>query len=233
MLNKKFIRLTGVTFIFSGLLTILCFELLRQTLDYPDFLRKGTDYILTNYKSGDSGIKFLWYGMFAGSLFIMIGVFLFHNAAKLLKTDLPLIVTAIGAFAGLFNILGFLRWVFLVPHLSEIYNSPGASPESQDTVRIIFEAFHIYLGVSVGEHLGMMFLALWGILLSASLLKAKFFPKWILLSGIFFPVITLIGLLEPFGYEWASAFAAIGSSLQLLWIVIIGFFMFLKKIPQE
>jgi hypothetical protein len=227
--KKKIIWLTGIVLILSGIITIICFELLRQTIDYPDFLRKGTDYILTTYTSVDSGIRLLWYGMFAGSLFIMFGILLMHNAMKFLKADLPLIVTATGAFAGLFNILGFIRWVFLVPHLSQIYNSSDVTPETQNTIKIIFEAFHTYLGISVGEHLGMMFLALWGIFLSLSILKTQFFPRWLSVIGILFSIITLTGLTEPFGYEWAAAFAAIGSSLQLVWIVIIGFYLLLKK----
>lgn len=231
MQNIKFLRLTGITLIFSGLITIACFELLRQAIDYPDFLRKGTGYILSTYTSVDSGVKLLWYGMFTGSIFIMTGILLFHNAAKLLKAELPLIVTATGAFAGLFNILGFIRWVFLVPHLSQIYNRPGTTPETQNFIEIIFEAFHLYLGVSVGEHLGMMFLALWGIFFSISILKIKFFPRWLSILGILFSIITLIGLMEPFGYEWAAMCAALGSSLQLIWIVTIGFYLIIKKVP--
>ena len=71
----------------------------------------------------------------------------------------------VGVVAAMVQVLGLLRWVFLVPHLAR-ESASGADPK---TVDLVFQSFHRYLGVAVGEHLGYLGTGLWTILFAAGL----------------------------------------------------------------
>ena len=66
----------------------------------------------------------------------------------------------VGVTAALVQALGLLRWVFLVPHLAR-ESASGADPK---TIDLVFQSFHRYLGVAVGEHLGYLGTGAWTIL---------------------------------------------------------------------
>ena len=59
--------------------------------------------------------------------------------------------------AGVAQVLGLIRWSFLVPSLADIYTDPESSPATRDSVAITFQAFQRYAGVAIGEHLGYLF----------------------------------------------------------------------------
>ena len=65
--------------------------------------------------------------------------------------------------------LGLLRWVFLVPSLARIHEDPEVSPAQREATLAIFRAFHQYLGVGVGEHLGYLLTGLWSILIGIAI----------------------------------------------------------------
>ena len=69
------------------------------------------------------------------------------------------VAIVVGVLAGLVQMLGLLRWVYLVPWLARAHVE--AKPEEQRSIEITFEAFHRFLGVGVGEHLGYLLTGLW------------------------------------------------------------------------
>ena len=137
------------------------FFLLQKSFSYPDILRKPTGEILMRFSAGGSRLVGLWYAFtLTALLFIPLGVLL----PRLLAGDNPAyfgITAVVGVLAGLLQALGLLRWPFLVPYLAKTYVQPRASAASRQTVEVVFQAFHQYLGVAVGEHLGYLFTALW------------------------------------------------------------------------
>jgi hypothetical protein len=71
----------------------------------------------------------------------------------------------IGVLAGAVKFLGLIRWPFLVPILADMYTQPEPTQAARDSVVVVFQAFHHYAGVPIGEHLGYIFTSTWTILL--------------------------------------------------------------------
>ena len=70
------------------------------------------------------------------------------------NATLLVVGASVGVLAGLVQLLGLIRWPFLVPYLARLDADPVASPTQRETVDIVFQSFNRYLGVAVGEHLG-------------------------------------------------------------------------------
>jgi hypothetical protein len=219
------LKFSGFLLIISGLLTGICFELLRQQFSYPDILRMDTAYILQTYQASGTFLPLLWYGMTLGSVLLMITALFLKQGLSGFQVKQQHLITWLGVLAGLFNTLGFIRWVFLVPALAAAYADPAASQATKEAVVVIFDAFHLYLGFSVGEHLGFMFLAFWGISLSVALYQTNYFPKWLSFLGVVSSTGTFMGILEGMGWTWAADVVAISSSLLIVWIIILGIYL--------
>ncbi len=130
--------------------------------------------------------------------------------------------TTLGVVAGVVQMLGFIRWIFLVPTLASTYLNPTTSEASRAAIEVTFNAFNQYAGVGVGEHLGYLFTALWTILIAAAMPKSKNFSTFLGWIGAILAAGILLGTLEPAGVPIVGAVNAIAYSLWAVWIVILG-----------
>lgn len=209
-------RWTAILLIGVPLFFTLIFTLLQMRFEYPDILRKNTRYILEHFQAGGSGLIALWYGMIISSLaFIPLAVLVRRLWAEERGLVLEL-STVFGVLAGLAQTLGFLRWVILVPLLARMYADPASDKEA---LSVVFQAFHQYLGVGVGEHLGYLFTGLWTLSISAVLMRQSVPMGW---SGVALALGVMSGMLEPFGVPAAGAINAISYLLWALWMVALG-----------
>jgi hypothetical protein len=95
------------------------FFLLQKTFEYPDILRKPTDYILSQFNAGGHRLIITWYSFaLTGLLFIPMAILVDQVFAQ---DALPFMAfaTTIGVLAGLVQFLGLIRWTFLVPYLAK------------------------------------------------------------------------------------------------------------------
>ncbi len=222
MKTQSSLRAAGGLLIVAGLLTGICFELLRQHFQYPDILRMPTGYVLAQYQAAGAGLQVLWYGMTLGALLLIPASLLLHRELLVRRVGHATLITGLGVGAGLFNTLGFIRWVFMVPALAAAYMHPSASPVTREAVQVVFEAFHLYLGFSVGEHLGFLFLAGWSGTLAFALRALPAIPRWFSAVGMLAAAGTLAGMLEGAGWSGAAGVVAVSSSVLLLWMVGLG-----------
>ncbi|WP_082115826.1 DUF4386 domain-containing protein [Hymenobacter terrenus] len=223
MKNQAPFRLTGALLLAAGLLLITCFELLRQTLDYPNVLRESSARILALHAPAVVGaVQPLWYGMTLGSLCMVFGMLLLDYCLRHFRVPYRALITTVGLLAALFNVFGYLRWVFLVPGLAAAYAAPTATAATREAVVVVFNAFHLYLGFSVGEHLGFLFLGMWGLLLSVALYRTAAFPRWLAWVGVPSSVGTILGILEGAGWAPAAQIVEISASLLIGWIMLLG-----------
>jgi Domain of unknown function (DUF4386) len=197
------------------------FLLLQKLFAYPDVLRKPTGDILERFTAGGSRLVGLWYAFtLTALLFIPLGVLL----PRLLAPDNPAwfsLAAALGVLAGLVQVLGLLRWPFLVPYLAKTYTQPDASPASRQAVEVVFQAFHQYLGVAVGEHLGYLFTSAWTALIAYRVILYSTAP-WFGWLGLLCAAGILVGMLEPAGFKRAGSINAIAYILWSLWLVALG-----------
>jgi len=198
------------------------FFALQRSFDYPDILRRPTDEILRRFRDGGPALRRLWY-VFAlsAALFIPIPILvhgLFGSAAPWFLG----VATVFGTLAGLVQVLGLLRWPFVVGGLADLYLAPDASPARRDAVSVVFEALHRYAGVAVGEHLGYLFTALWTVLLSLAIILTGVFGAWLGWAGLPGAAMIFGGLFEEAGWKPAGPLTAIGYVLWSAWLIVLG-----------
>ena len=145
----------------------LAFFELGRAFDYPSILREPADVILRRFDAGGTGLLLRWQALLITALAMLPLVALLGVA---LGADPALTVTAVvvGSAAALVQVLGLVRWPFVVPELARRYvaaDGPGAASTRQ-TIEVVFAAIHRLLGVGIGEHLGYLLTGFWTILVA-------------------------------------------------------------------
>lgn len=214
--------LTGLLLILVPISFNVTFLMLQRAFEYPDILRKPTDYILTKFKQGGAALRRLWYIFtFSAVLFTPVPVlvlFAFEpNAPWYL-----IVGTVLGVLAGVMQFLGLIRWPFLVPALADMYTQPGATQATRDSVAVVFQAFHRYAGVAIGEHLGYLFTGVWTILLCVAIIQTNQVNALFGWIGLLPALGVLVGMLEETGFKPAGVINAISYLLWSLWLVALG-----------
>ena len=121
-------RLAGTLLILVPIVFTACFTLLQMQFEYPDILRQPTADILAKFQAGGTSLVVVWYVLTLSAVFLIPIALLLHRilAAHDDSTTLR-VATAFGIIAGVAQTLGFLRWPFLVPHLTSTYFAPETS----------------------------------------------------------------------------------------------------------
>lgn len=224
--------ITGLLLIVAPILFIAAFTLLQINFEYPAILRRPAGYVLERFAAGGAGLAANWYAMLVSALlFIPIAVLLHPNLARKDTWYLPL-ATTLGVLAGVVQMLGFIRWPFLVPGLAAAYLDPAAGEARREAISAVFQAFNQYAGVGVGEHLGYLFTAAWGALVGLAMLDSGIFPKWLGWAGLLSALGIGAGLLEPAGAAWAGAINALAYLFWALWLLVSGIVL-LKSAAQS
>lgn len=224
-------ELTTVTGLFLILVPIafnVTFLMLGRAFEYPAILRKPTDYILRQFKAGGASLRRLWYAfMFSTILFTPVPVMV----QQVFQPDVPwflVVGTTIGVLAGAVQFLGLIRWPFLVNTLADIYTQPASTQSTRDAVAVVFEAFHRYAGVAIGEHLGYIFTSTWTILLCAAIISTRLVSPLYGWLGILPALGILVGVFEETGFEWAGLINAASYVLWSLWLIAFGVALLLR-----
>ena len=219
---------TGILLILLPIAFNVAFAALAARFEYPDILRRPTSEVLEKFRAGGSALVLLWWA------FAMTAVLL-APAAVLLSASLegaaPALVataTVIGVLAAATQFLGLIRWPFLVPFLARADAEPDASPARREAVDIVFQAFHRYLGVAVGEHLGYLFTGVWTILSSVAIVASGTISGWIGIAGIIIGALLalcafeFVGAFEDRGWRFAGAITPFVYIAWSLWLVATG-----------
>ena len=192
------------------------FALLAKRFDYPDILRRPTEEILERFREGGSSLILLWWAFMLSGLLMVAAAVLLSQALGF-GGVLP-VATAVGILAGLVQMLGLLRWVYLVPSLARAYVDPQASPAQREATAAIFRAFHQYLGVGVGEHLGYLLTGVWSILLGIAIALGDTLTVWLGWPGILIGAGLAVGSAEFLGPNEEQGWALAGAAIPILYI---------------
>jgi hypothetical protein len=223
-------RLAGLLLIIVPLAFTALFTLLQIQFEYPDILRQPTADILTKFQAGGSGLIAAWYGLTLSAILFIPVVLLLHNVLAGERAPITLwVATTFGVVAGVAQALGFLRWPFLVPYLAQAYLDPAASESQRAAAAMVFEAFHRYAGMAVGEHLGYLSTSTWTFLVAIVMLRVPLFGRWIGLSGMALALGVATGLLEPAGVPFVGAINAISYLAWALWLIIVGAVLLVRR----
>ena len=215
-------KITGALLIVTPILLNVLFTLLGVTFEYPDILRMPTGDVLARFQAGGSGLIALWYAMTITAAFFIPIVLLMRQILNDQDPSNVFFATTFGVIAGVVQILGFIRWPFLVPYLTRVYFDPASSEATRESAALVFQVFNQYAGVAVGEHLGYLFTALWTIFLGMAMLKWPFYRPWLARIGFVLAIGILFGMLEPAGIAWAGLVNFIAYTLWAFWLMALG-----------
>ena len=230
-------RVAGVLFIVGAVLVNIPYSMLISTFDYPDILREDTARILTDFADGGDSLIFTWLAFAWSGIPLLVAVLLLRRILEEDRHPLAGAATTIGVIGLVVQMVGLLRWVFVVPGLAEAYTAPNATDATQASAVVTFDAIHQYGGVVLGEHMGQAFTIAWMILVAAMMLRSELFPRWLGWMGLVAAAIYSLGQLELIetvieDFPYVGPAALIGSLLWLAWMLIMGIRL-ITATPQE
>ncbi len=209
-------RAAGVVLIVAPLWFNTNFALLGKRFDYPDILRRPTAEILERFRAGGSSLILLWWTFMLSGLLLIAGAVLLGQVLGF-EGIVPL-ATTFGVLAGLVQMLGLLRWVYVVPALARAYADPTLSAQQREVQAAVFRALHQYLGVGVGEHLGYLFTGIWSVLIGIGVVQGTALPTWLGWPGIVIGVGLAVGSSEFLGPNEERGWGLAGAAIPLLYI---------------
>lgn len=189
----------GVTTTLFALLMLTAYFGLVNFFEFPDILRTDSEHILHVFLSNqDVVVPFYYLFVLSQVVFVVIILqlgFYYRNTPSMLLT----VATGLGVLAGLCQAIGFIRWPFLAPHLASIISDPAASVASKEAATVVFEAFHQFAGVAVGENLFFVFEGIWAICFGIYLFKYRHMSRALASVPTIAGIMILIYSLEQFG----------------------------------
>ena len=230
MSEKTFRNLAGIFFIVGALLVNIPYTLLIINFDYPDILRLPAAEILTKFQAGGSSLIYTWLAFAWVGLPMLLGAIMLKRI--LADENAPFLETAttLGVIGFIVQVVGLLRWVFVVPVLARIFTDPTTDSVTKAALPLVFSAVHQYGGVILGEHLGQFLIILWMSMLSGILYKSKRFSKWVAYLGWIASAVYILAQTELLATAipsfpvigWAGLY---GSLLWLLWMIVVGVYL--------
>jgi hypothetical protein len=206
----------GVVLIVAPLWFNANFALLGKRFDYPDILRRPTAEILERFRAGGSSLILLWWTFMLSGLLLIAGAVLLGQVLEF--GGVVPVATTIGVLAGLVQMLGLLRWVYVVPALAHAYSDPTLGPEQREAHAAVFRALHQYLGVGVGEHLGYLFTGLWSVLIGVGVIQGTALPTWVGWPGVVIGAGLAVGSAEFLGPNEERGWGLAGAAIPFLYI---------------
>ena len=207
----------GVLLIVAPVWFNVMFALLGKRFDYPDILRRPAEDILSRFRAGGSSLILLWWAFMLSGLILIAAVVLLGQSLGSWGI-VPLAVT-IGVLAGLVQMLGLLRWVYLVPSIARTYADPTLEAGQREASFAVFRAMHQYLGVGVGEHLGYLFTGTWSVLIGVAIARRDVMPSWLGWIGVVVGAGLILGSAEFLGPNEEHGWRLAGTAIPILYIV--------------
>lgn len=218
-------KIIGALFITGAVLLFIPYTLLTIFFNYPDILRENPAIILTQFHNGGASLILIWWAFALVGLPILWAYILLGQKLEG-KSSLVRVATYLGVISGVVQIIGLMRWVFVVPVLANTFVS-GQTETTKEAALVVFQAIHQYGGVVLGEHLGQLFTIAWVIMMSSVFNRLRLMPTWVVWLGYIAASIYLLAQAELFatvipGFPVWDTAGFIGSTLWLIWLIVIG-----------
>lgn len=222
----------GYLLITGAIALFIPYSMLTMIFEYPDILRQDTATILTKFHEGGNQLIWTWFAFAITGLPLLPAYILIGQQLEGKNTFMR-VATNLGVIGLVVQMVGLLRWTFVVPVLANTFVAAG-DEATQAAAIVAFKAIHQYGGVVLGEHLGQLFTIAWTIIISMVLQKLNIIPMWAKWLGLVSSFIYLLAQAELFAIVmpefpvWDLA-GFLGSTLWLLWLVVVGVFFIKMK----
>jgi hypothetical protein len=223
--RQRIARVTGALFIASTVAFMIAATVLSMTFDWPDILRQPPDVVLPEFAAGGASLVWTWFAVAWTYAALAVPILLLPTALAR-RGDVALrVATYLGAASVLLSLIGFLRWVFVVPALADSYMSGDETTRA--AVAAAWTAQHQYGGALLGEHLGQLLAIAWSVTVSVIILRSKVMPAWVgwlglLASALYFVNQGDILATAVSGFPVWDLGGLIGSYLWAVWLFVLG-----------
>jgi len=189
-------RVTGWLFVVGALAFAVAATILSSTFDWPDILREPPDVVLPAFAAGGSSLVWTWFAVAWTYAILLVPILLLP--AALGRGDDPVLraATFVGAASVLLSLIGFLRWVFVVPPLADAFTTGDATAP----VAAAWMAQHQFGGALLGEHLGQLLAIGWSLTVSVLVLRTGILWRWVGWAGLVASVLYLFNQGDIFGH---------------------------------
>jgi len=218
-------RVTGWLLVAGAVAFAVAATVLSSTFDWPDILREPPQVVLPAFVAGGTSLVWTWFAVAWTYAILLVPILLLP--AALGRRDDPVLraATFVGAASVLLSLIGFLRWVFVVPALADSYVT--GDPTTKAAVAAAWTAQHQFGGALLGEHLGQLLVIGWSITVSMLILRTRMLPRWAGWAGLLASVLYLfnqgdiLATAVP-GFPVWDLGGFIGSSLWAIWVIALG-----------
>jgi hypothetical protein len=226
-------RTTGWLFVVGALTFAAAATTLSSTFDWPDILRKPADVVLPAFADGGTSLVWAWFATGWTYAILLVPVLLLP--AVLGRRDDPVLraATFVGATSVVLALIGFLRWVFVVPPLADSFVSGDAA--TRTAVAAAWTSQHQFGGALLGEHLGQLLAIGWSVTLSVIILRTRVLPRWLGVAGLVVSALYLtnqgdiLATAVP-GFPVWDLGGLIGSTTWGLWVAALGVVVLLRPV---
>jgi hypothetical protein len=225
VMDPRLRRTTGGLLLVSAVAFAVAATVLSATFDWPDVLREPAAVVLPAFVAGGTSLVWTWFATAWAYAILAVPVLLLPAVLGRRHDPVLRIATYVGATSVLLSLIGFLRWVFVVPPLAHSYVT--GDPVTQAAVNAAWTAQHHYGGALLGEHLGQLLAIVWSISLSVIILRSGVLPRWLGVTGLAVSALYLsnqgdiLATAVP-GFPVWDLGGLIGSTTWGLWIAALG-----------
>ncbi|NQX27342.1 DUF4386 domain-containing protein [Microbacteriaceae bacterium VKM Ac-2854] len=236
MSTTRLRRSTGALFAVGAISFGTAASVLSATFDWPDVLRERADVVLPAFLAGGDTLIWTWFAAAWTYAILAVPLLLLPRVLGRATDPLLRVATVIGAASVAFSLIGFLRWVFVVPPLARSWEAGDAVTRA--AVEAAWLAQHQYGGALLGEHLGQLLALVWSVALSAVILRSRVLPRWLGIAGLVVSALYLAAQGDVMataipGFPVLDIAGLLGSTGWGLWIAALGAVLILRPVRAE
>lgn len=224
-------RTAGGLFLVGAVAFAAAATVLSSTFSWPDVLREPAGVVLPAFAAGGSSLVWTWFA--TAWTYAILAVPILLLPAALGRRDDPALraATFAGATSVVLSLVGFLRWVFVVPPLAQSYVTGDATTRA--AVDAAWTAQHQFGGALLGEHLGQLLAIGWSVTVSVIILRTRVLPRWLGAAGLTVSAVYLINQGDVLatavpGFPVWDLAGLLGSTGWGLWVAAVGVAVLLR-----
>jgi hypothetical protein len=218
-------RTTGGLFVAGAVSFAAAATALSSTFDWPDILREPADVVLPAFVAGGTSLVWTWFATAWTYAVLLVPILLLPTVLGRRSDPVLRAATYVGAASVVLSLIGFLRWVFVVPPLADSYVTGDAVTRA--AAEAAWTAQHQFGGALLGEHLGQLFVIGWSVTLSVIILRSRVLPRWLGVTGLAVSAVYLLNQGDILatavpGFPVWDLAGLLGSTGWGLWIAALG-----------
>jgi Domain of unknown function (DUF4386) len=230
-------RTTGALFLSGALAFATAATVLSSTFNWPDVLREPGEVVLPAFVAGGASLVWTWFAIAWTYAILALPILLLPTALGRRDDPALRVATFLGAASVVLSLIGFLRWVFVVPPLARAYVNAQVTGDTTAMAALdaAWTAQHQFGGALLGEHLGQLLVVAWSLTVSMIIVRTRLLPRWLGATGLVASMIYLLNQGDVLatavpGFPVWDLAGLVGSTGWGLWVGALGVTVLLRPV---